>query len=188
MVLVEVGRAVRDADFRQPSTPGLEPDQGVLPLEIRGVLGAAAWLDAFSDRFGVTVGSGLRAILAVRLFRTVAYFAHASVLPVNDALGARPLGEMRRKARPVMPAEQLTWRKWPLRSIWCPIGQCRLAQVDLDLLATRSRLRRAPETDVRHARLPSTGPYCMVAATMQLQRHGCRNHAVCTSRLGGEPG
>lgn len=92
MVFVEVSRAVRNAEFRQASPPGLKPDQGVLSLEIRGVLGAAAWLDACPDRFGVTMSSGLRAILMVRLFRTVAYFAHASVLPVNETSGTRPFG------------------------------------------------------------------------------------------------
>jgi hypothetical protein len=58
-----------------------------LPLKIRGVVDSAAWLDALTDGSGITVGSRLRTILAVRPFWTVAYFAHASVLPVNEVIG-----------------------------------------------------------------------------------------------------
>jgi hypothetical protein len=104
MMLVEVCRAVRDADVWQASAPRLEAHESLVPLKIGDVLGAATWLDALPGRSGITMSSRLRAILAVRLFWTVAYFAHASVLPVDKAHGSQSLGEMRRKERLVLSA------------------------------------------------------------------------------------
>jgi len=54
-----------------------------VPLKISDVLGAATWLDALPGRSRITVSGRLQAILAVRLLWTVAYFGHASVLPMD---------------------------------------------------------------------------------------------------------
>jgi hypothetical protein len=58
----------------------------------------------------------VRAILTIRPFWTVAYFAHASVLPVNETQGSQSLGEMGRKVCLILSADRLAW--WALWLIW----------------------------------------------------------------------
>ena len=84
VMLVEVCRGVCDADVRQAGPARLEAQENDVPLKIGGVLGAAARLDQLPGRPGVVAGGRLGAILAIRLFWTVANFGHASVLPVNE--------------------------------------------------------------------------------------------------------
>ena len=84
VMLVEVCRGVFDADVRQAGPARLEAQENDVPLKIGGVLGAAARLDQLPGRPGVVAGGRLGAILAIRLFWTVANFGHASVLPVNE--------------------------------------------------------------------------------------------------------
>jgi hypothetical protein len=130
VVLIEVCPGVRGAHLWKAAAPWLEPHESVLsghlPLEIRGVVDSAAWLDALTDGSGITVSSRLRTILAVRPFWTVAYFAHASVLPVNKAIGPALLRDMGRTVRLVMPMGRLAWSIWPSWRIWYPRGYRKL--------------------------------------------------------------
>jgi hypothetical protein len=115
MMLVEVCRAVRDADVWQASAPRLEAHESLVPLKIGDVLGAAARLDVLPARPGVVARGRLGTILAVRLLWTVANFGHAPVLPVGEAQESQSLSEMGRKERLVLSAGRLTW--W-IRASW----------------------------------------------------------------------
>jgi hypothetical protein len=114
-MLVEVRRAVCDADLRQAGPPWLERHESHVSLKIGGVLGAGARLHALPDRSDVITSVRLRTIYVLGLFLTVAYFAHTSVLPVNAASESQSLGGLGQKVRSVMPAARLTW--W-IRASW----------------------------------------------------------------------
>jgi hypothetical protein len=101
MVLVEVCRAVRDADVWQASAPRLEAHESLVPLKTGDVLGAATWLDALPGRSGITVSGRLRAILAVTLLWTVANFATLQYCPWIRHKHRNP------------------WVKWYVRNVWC---------------------------------------------------------------------
>jgi len=148
MVLVEVCRAVRDADVWQASAPRLEAHESLVPLKISDVLGAATWLDALPGRSRITVSGRLQAILAVRLLWTVAYFGHASVLPMDKAQASQSWGEMGRKERLVLSAGRLAW--W-IRASWLIRGPGvhlinRITRIHHDLFnaRTNSCYRRGP--------------------------------------------
>jgi hypothetical protein len=105
VMLVEVFRAVFDADLGQAGTSRLEGHKSDVPLKVGGVLGTTARLDALPGRPGVVARGRLGAILVVRLLWTVANFGHASVLPVNEARRPQHLVKTRRGMRFVMPGE-----------------------------------------------------------------------------------
>jgi hypothetical protein len=59
VMLVEVFRAVFDADLRQASTPRLEAHESDVPLKVGAVLGATARLDALPGRPGVVASTAV---------------------------------------------------------------------------------------------------------------------------------
>ena len=117
VMLVEVCRGIFYADLRQTGTSRLEGHKSHLSLKIGGVLGAAAGLHALPRRCHVVARWHLRAIHIVGLFLAIAYLAHVSVLPPNEAKESQRLGEMRRKVRLVISADRLTWWIRALRLI-----------------------------------------------------------------------
>ena len=107
MVLVEVRRAVRDADVWQAGAPRLEAHESHVPFKISGIIGTTARLYMLPDRSSAVGTIRLRAIHIFGLFLTVAYFAHASVLLLSEAREPTLLSEMGRKVRLVTSAGQL---------------------------------------------------------------------------------
>jgi len=94
VVLVEVRRAVRDADVWQAGAPRLEAHESHVPFKISGIIGTTARLYMLPDRSSAVGTSRLRAIHIFGLFLTVAYFAHASVLLLSEAREPTLLSEM----------------------------------------------------------------------------------------------
>ncbi len=98
MMGAEVSRSVPHPNVRQAGAARLKPLRDVSPgpermldpssedslLQIRGVLGAAAWLHALPDRSVITVTGCQRlafgTIAVVRAVRAIAQFAHVPLL------------------------------------------------------------------------------------------------------------